>query len=41
MPTKNIIPGQRVAKEKLDRARELRRDMTPAEKNLMARIAWE
>jgi very-short-patch-repair endonuclease len=36
MPTKNIIPGQRVAKEKLDRARELRRDMTPAEK-----ILWQ
>jgi very-short-patch-repair endonuclease len=34
MPTKNIIPGQRVTKEKLDRARELRREMTPAEKIL-------
>jgi very-short-patch-repair endonuclease len=34
MPVKNIIPGQRVAKEKLQRARELRRDMTPAEKLL-------
>jgi very-short-patch-repair endonuclease len=31
MPVKNIIPGQRVAKEKLERARELLRDMTPAE----------
>lgn len=31
MPVKNIIPGQRVAKEKLERAREFRRDMTPAE----------
>jgi very-short-patch-repair endonuclease len=31
MPVKNIIPGQRVAKEKLERARELRREMTPAE----------
>ena len=31
MPIKNIIPGQRVAKEKLERAREFRRDMTPAE----------
>jgi hypothetical protein len=28
MPIKNIIPGQTVAKEKLQRARELRRDMT-------------
>jgi len=26
MPVKNIIPGQRVAKEKLERARELRCD---------------
>ena len=36
MPVKNIIPGQRVTKEKLNRARELRRDMTPAEK-----ILWQ
>lgn len=36
MPIKNIIPGQRVTKEKLERARELRRDMTPAEK-----ILWQ
>jgi very-short-patch-repair endonuclease len=34
MPVKNIIPGQTVTKEKLQRARELRRDMTPAEKVL-------
>jgi len=34
MPVKNIIPGQSVTKEKLQRARELRRDMTPAEKLL-------
>ena len=34
MPVKNIIPGQRVVKEKLQRARELRRDMTSAEKVL-------
>ena len=34
MPVKNIIPRQRVAKEKLQRARELRRDMTPVEKAL-------
>lgn len=31
MPVKNIIPGQRVTKAKLERARELRREMTPAE----------
>jgi len=36
MPIKNIIPGQKVTKEKQQRARELRRDMTPAEK-----ILWE
>jgi len=36
MPVKNIIPGQRVTKEKQQRARELRRDMTPAEK-----VLWE
>jgi very-short-patch-repair endonuclease len=34
MPVKNIIPGQRVTKEKLQRARALRGDMTPAEKLL-------
>lgn len=31
MPVKSIIPGQKVTKEKLQRAKELRRDMTPAE----------
>src|SRR6185503_20128508 len=36
MSAKNIIPGQRVTKEKLQRAKELRRDMTPAEK-----ILWQ
>ncbi|MBI5951082.1 MAG: endonuclease domain-containing protein [Chloroflexi bacterium] len=36
MPAKNIIPGQKVTKEKQERARELRREMTPAEK-----ILWE
>jgi len=36
MPVKNIIPEQRVTKEKLQRAKELRREMTPAEK-----ILWE
>ena len=34
MPIKNIIPGQQVTKEKLQRAKELRREMTPAEKVL-------
>src|SRR5512138_408748 len=34
MPVKNIIPGQQVTKEKLQRAKELRREMTPAEKIL-------
>lgn len=34
MPTKNIIPGQRVSKKKLQRSRELRREMTPVEKLL-------
>lgn len=36
MSVKNIIPGQRVTKEKLQRARELRHEMTPAEK-----ILWQ
>jgi very-short-patch-repair endonuclease len=38
MPVKNIIPGQTVAKEKLQRTRELRRDMTPAEKALWQQL---
>lgn len=38
MPVKNIIPGQPVKKEKLERARELRRNMTPAEKILWQEI---
>jgi very-short-patch-repair endonuclease len=36
MPVKNIIPGQTVTKEKLQRAKELRRDMIFAEK-----ILWQ
>src|SRR5512133_1790021 len=36
MPIKNIVQGQRVSKAKLQRAKELRREMTPAEK-----ILWE
>ena len=38
MPIKDIIPGQRVTKEKLQRARELRRDMTIAEKTLWGEL---
>ena len=34
MPIKNIVTGQKVTKEKLERAKELRREMTPAEKLL-------
>jgi very-short-patch-repair endonuclease len=38
MPVKNIIPGQPVTKEKLQRAKELRREMTAAEKILWQEI---
>ena len=38
MPVKNIIPGQKVTKEKLQRAKELRREMTPAEKLLWQQV---
>src|SRR5512133_77569 len=47
MPVKNIIPGQRVTKAKLERAtpprrvgagEELRREMTPAEKLLWQEV---
>jgi very-short-patch-repair endonuclease len=31
MPVKNIIPGQKISKKKLQRARELRSEMTPSE----------
>ena len=34
MPVKNIYPGQKVNPEKINRARTLRRNMTPAEKVL-------
>jgi very-short-patch-repair endonuclease len=34
MTIKNIVTGQKVTKEKLQRAKELRRNMTPAEKIL-------
>ncbi|MCL4273686.1 MAG: DUF559 domain-containing protein [Anaerolineales bacterium] len=36
MPIKNIVTNQKVTKEKLQRAKELRREMTPAEK-----LLWE
>lgn len=36
MPIKNIVTDQRVTKAKLERAKELRREMTPAEK-----LLWE
>jgi very-short-patch-repair endonuclease len=36
MPIKNIVTNQRVTKEKLQHAKELRHEMTPAEK-----ILWE
>jgi very-short-patch-repair endonuclease len=38
MSIKNIIPGQRVTKEKVERSRELRREMTPAEKCLWQEV---
>jgi len=38
MPVKNIIPGQKVTKEKLERAKELRREMTLAEKLLWQEV---
>ncbi|MEP7133355.1 MAG: DUF559 domain-containing protein [Chloroflexota bacterium] len=34
MPIKNIVRGQKVSDEMLERAKELRRVMTPAEKKL-------
>jgi very-short-patch-repair endonuclease len=36
MPVSNIVIGQRISREVQERARELRRNMTPAEK-----ILWE
>ena len=36
MPVKNIVTNQKVSAQKLQRAKELRREMTPAEK-----ILWE
>ena len=34
MPVKNIVRGQKVSSEMLERAKKLRREMTPAEKIL-------
>ncbi|MFT3891304.1 MAG: DUF559 domain-containing protein [Anaerolineales bacterium] len=36
MSVKNILTNQKVTKEKLERAKELRREMTPTEK-----LLWE
>ena len=38
MPLKNIVTEQPVSKEKLERAKELRREMTPAEKLLWQEV---
>ena len=38
MAIKNIVTNQRVTKEKLERAKELRREMTPAEKLLWQQV---
>ena len=36
MPVRNIVRGQKVSAKQLENAKELRREMTPAEK-----ILWE
>jgi len=38
MPVKNIVRGQSVSYEMLERAKKLRREMTPAEKILWQRL---
>jgi very-short-patch-repair endonuclease len=38
MPLKNIITGQRVNPEKLRKAKEMRQNMTPAERKLWQRL---
>jgi very-short-patch-repair endonuclease len=38
MPIRNIVRGQQVSSEMLERAKELRREMTPAEKILWKKI---
>lgn len=38
MPTKNIVIGQKITAEKAQRAKELRREMTPAERQLWQQL---
>ena len=38
MPVKNIVRGQRISPESLERAKDFRREMTPAEKILWKRL---
>ena len=38
MPVKNIVRGQKVSDEMLERAKKLRREMTPAEKVLWKQL---
>lgn len=38
MPIKNIVTGQKITEAKLQRAKELRRQMTPAERRLWQRL---
>jgi very-short-patch-repair endonuclease len=38
MPVKNIVRGQKISPEMLERAKELRSAMTPAEKILWKRL---
>lgn len=38
MPVKNVVRGQRVSYEMHERAKKLRREMTPAEKNLWKHV---
>lgn len=38
MPVKNIVPGQSVSAKQLEGAKELRREMTPAEKMLWKQV---
>ena len=38
MPTKNIITGQKVTEDKAQRAKELRQNMTPAERQLWQQL---
>lgn len=38
MPIRNIVRGQQISTERLERAKEMRREMTPAEKILWKRL---